>query len=160
MLVAALVTLAALTITTAPAAATTLPPRAVLLHLINNQRVEHHLPRVSYSPGLRFAALRHSQDMLRRQYFAHTSPVGSTLYTRVINSGFYRVGSWTAGETLAWGTGSYGTPYGTLRMWMNSPEHRAILLSRSFECVGISRVLGRFQGHYGAAIWTADFGHH
>jgi len=160
MIVAALVCLAALTITTAPASATTLPPRGVLLHMINNVRAEHGLPPVSYSPRLRFAALWHSQDMLNRQYFAHTSPAGSTLYGRVIRCGYYRIGSWTAGENLAWGTGSYGTPAGVLRMWMNSPEHRAILLSRSFESVGISRVVGRFMGHSDAAVWTADFGHH
>jgi uncharacterized protein YkwD len=97
--------------------------------------------------------------MLAREYFAHTSPTGSTLYQRIVRSGFVTYGSWSAGETLAWGTGSYGSAAGVVSMWLQSPEHRAILLSPSYRFVGIGRAYGTFLGHAGAAVWTADWGH-
>ena len=130
-----------------------------LFHAINGVRRSHGLRPIAISKGLRAAAERHSRDMLWHGYFAHTSPTGSTLYRRIVNSGFTRVGSWGAGENLAWGTGTYGTPRTTVRMWLASPEHRANLLSRSWGWVGIGRRSGRFLGHSGAVVWTVDFGH-
>jgi uncharacterized protein YkwD len=97
--------------------------------------------------------------MLAHNYFAHTSPTGSTLYDRIVHSGFVTLGYWEAGETLAWGTGVLGTPSSVVKMWMASPEHRAILLSPAFRFVGIGRAQGTFLGHPGADVWTADWGH-
>ena len=85
--------------------------------------------------------------------------LGLTLFERIVRSGFVTYGPWTAGETLAWGTGSYGSPAGVVNMWMHSPDHRAILLSSSYRFVGIGRAYGTFQGYRGADIWTADWGH-
>ena len=126
---------------------------------INQVRRDHGLRVLHIAPGLRTAAQNHSNDMVNRDYFAHTSPTGSTLYRRVVHSGFTTIGSWGAGENLAWGTGTYGSPRTTVRMWLASPEHRANLLSRSWGWVGIGRRSGRFLGHSGAVVWTVDFGH-
>ena len=90
--------------------------------------------------------------MVSRDYFAHTSPTGSTLYRRVVHSGFTTIGSWGAGENLAWGTGTYQLARTTVRMWLASPEHRANLLSRSWGWVGIGRRSGRFLGYSGAVV--------
>lgn len=126
---------------------------------INEVRAAHGLRAVHISDGLRSAAQRHSNDMVARNYFGHTSPTGSTLYNRVVNSNFQRVGQWWAGENLAWGTGTIGAPRYTIKMWMASPEHRAILLSSLYGAVGIGRATGRFQGYSSAVVWTVDFGH-
>jgi uncharacterized protein YkwD len=138
-------------------AATT--PWYPLFQAINNVRRSHGLRPVAPSPRLHWAARHHSNDMLVHHYFAHTSPWGSTLYSRILSSGFLTYGYWQAGETLAWGTGFDATPAGVVQMWMHSPEHRAILLSPLFRFVGIGRAQGRFLGHAGAAVWTADWGH-
>ncbi len=130
-----------------------------LFKAVNRVRRAHGLRPVVPSPRLRRAARRHSADMLAHHYFAHTSPTGSTLYQRIVRSGFVTYGSWSAGETLAWGTGSYGSPAGVVKMWMHSPDHRAILLSPSYRFVGIGRAQGTFQGYPGADVWTADWGH-
>jgi uncharacterized protein YkwD len=130
-----------------------------LLADINQVRVEHGLVPLRASRGLHRAAQRHSADMIARDYFGHTSPTGSTLYHRILTSGFVYWGEWWAGENLAWGTGTYATPRATLRMWMASPEHRAILLSPRFRLIGLGRATGSFLGHSGAVVWTADFGH-
>jgi uncharacterized protein YkwD len=126
---------------------------------INKVRRAHGLRPVVPSPRLHWAARHHSSDMLARDYFAHTSPTGSTLYDRIVNSGFRTIGYWEAGETLAWGTGVLGNPAHVVKAWMASPEHRAIVLSPIFRFVGIGRAYGTFMGYPGADVWTADWGH-
>jgi uncharacterized protein YkwD len=139
------------------AAAATTPPRKQLLHAINDARAVRGLHRLSGSRVLRSAALRHSEDMMAREYFAHTSPTGSTLASRIEHSGFVQGYWWRAGETLAWGTGSRANPKATVTAWLHSPPHRAILLSSDFHWVGIGRNCGRFIGYPDACVWTADF---
>jgi uncharacterized protein YkwD len=141
-----------------PAQAAT--PRWVnLFRAINTVRTSHGLRPIAASQRLRAAAVGHSRDMLWRGYFAHTSPTGSTLVHRVVASGFVTYGQWWAGETLAWGSGSYGTPSAVVKAWMRSPEHRAILLSPRYHLVGIGCRYGTFLGHPGAWVWTVDWGH-
>jgi uncharacterized protein YkwD len=143
--------------TTATASATTLKPRTVLLRDINATRAAHGLRAVSPSLLLRYAAKRHSDDMITRDYFSHTAPGGGTLYDRIVRSGFVSGYSWEAGETLAWGTGSLANPGQIVKAWLASPEHRAILLSSTWTRIGISRACGSFLGYSGACVWTADW---
>jgi uncharacterized protein YkwD len=153
--------LAALAIAPSASASTGPTPQWELYLAINRARAAHGLPRVFIASGLRTAAQRHADGMVTGNYFAHTSPFGQTLYDRIVASGFIRIGAWWAGETLAWGTPGIGAPANVVRMWLNSPEHRAILLSRNATCVGIGRALGpHFLGSENATVWTADFGHH
>jgi uncharacterized protein YkwD len=139
------------------ATAATTPPRKQLLHAINHARAARGLHRLFGSRVLRRAALRHSEDMMAREYFAHTSPTGSTLASRIQHSGFVQGYRWRAGETLAWGIGSRTNGKATVAAWLHSPPHRAILLSPDFHWVGIGRNCGRFLGHPDACVWTADF---
>ena len=44
---------------------------------------------------------------------------------------------WIYGENIAWGSGKLGAPKEIVKAWMNSPPHRANLLTNSFEDVGI-----------------------
>jgi len=149
--------LATVLATSGVAIAATTPPRKELLREINRARAAHGVKRLMGSSTLRAAALRHSQDMLARSYFAHTSPSGSTVTHRIEHSGFVYGYSWTAGETIAWGSGSHAAASATITAWLKSPPHRAILLSRGFHWVGIGRNCGRFIGHPDACVWTADF---
>jgi len=139
------------------AAAGTMPPRKELRRAINDIRTAYGVGIVRGSSALRGIALSHSWDMLRRDYFAHTSPTGSTLTYRIQRSGFVRGYSWQAGETLAWGTGTHTSAKATAGAWLKSPEHRAIMLSPAYRWVGIGRECGRFLGYTHACVWTADF---
>jgi uncharacterized protein YkwD len=160
IIASALLAMLLLAATAIPASATANSTYRWRLFLaINEVRAAHGLRPLHIAPGLRRAAQRHSRDMVRRDYFAHTSPTGSTLYRRVVNSTFRTYGAWLAGEDLAWGTGTIGSPRYTVRMWLASPEHRAIMLSRNYRWIGIGRATGRFLGYSGAVVWTADFGH-
>ncbi len=154
---AALLAIVAVTVTAAPATAATLTPRAALLDRINQVRANHDLRPVYPASALHLVAKRHSRDMVARDYFAHTSPTGSTVGSRIVGSGFVSGYSWAGGETLAWGSGSLGTPDAIVSAWMHSPEHRAILLSPKWHWVGISRAAGTFCGVAGARVWTADW---
>ena len=132
------------------------PPPAHLYH-VNPVRAKPGLAAVYPSTSLQAAAMHHSDDMMVRDYFAHTSPTGSTVYSRISGTGFVSGYSWLGGETLAWGTGSLASPTATVDAWLASPEHRAIMLSPEFRWVGISRECGTYQGHAGACVWTADW---
>jgi uncharacterized protein YkwD len=101
--------------------------------------------------------MRHSDDMMARDYFAHTSPSGSTMTDRILKTGYVSGFNWIAGETLAWGWGSQSGPRATVHAWMHSPEHRAILLSPKYHRIGAARACGRFLGYSGACVWTADW---
>jgi uncharacterized protein YkwD len=139
---------------TAAAAAT---PRAALLVQINAVRLAHGLHAVQPAILLHDVALGHSDDMILRDYFSHTSPSGWTLKDRLMHSGFVKGYIWQGGETLAWGLGPTATPVATIQAWLHSPEHRAILLAPNWRQVGISRACGHFLGHVGACVWTADW---
>ena len=139
------------------ASAATTPPRKQLLHALNQVRTAYGMPKLLGAPALRAAALRHSEDMMARDYFAHTSPTGSTFTYRIVRSGFVSGHVWRAGETLAWGIGSGAGAAATVAAWLRSPTHRAVVLAPGFRWVGIGRNCGRFVGHPGACVWTADF---
>jgi uncharacterized protein YkwD len=131
------------------------PQWVYMLRAINAVRAAHGLRPIAGSKGLRAAARHHSQDMLARGYFAHTSPTGSTLVHRVVDSGFVTYGQWWAGETLAWGSGGYGQPSTVVKAWLKSPEHRAILLSSRYLYIGAGHKHGYYRGRK-VTFWVAQ----
>ena len=122
---------------------------ARLAGLINGFRVAHGLPPLRVGPRLHAAARRHSQDMLRRGYFAH-----GDLESRLRAFG---VRASIVGENIAWGNGPYGAPRGILHTWTTSPGHRANLLERRFRRIGLGIVVGTFAGYPRTRVVTADF---
>lgn len=94
----------------------------------------------------------HNHDMLAGDFFAHDAPTGQTFAERLAYLKRRLIG-----ETIAWGTGSFATPQGIVSLWMASPPHRRIILTRAFRRVGISILGGRFQGQSKARVATADF---
>jgi uncharacterized protein YkwD len=166
LLVAALAVALALVVPTAegavcaqadamPAQASRVDVERATLCAINLERREHGLARVERNRELTLAARRHSLDMVRRSYFAHTG-----FLTRIRSSGYLQTdGRWLVGETLAWGWGEGATPYAIVRAWMGSPDHRRILLRPAYREVGVGVVWGAPQERdLPEATFTADFG--
>jgi uncharacterized protein YkwD len=123
---------------------------AAVVRGINRVRVRHHLPRLRADARLDRAADLHSSQMLRLDSFTH-----GAFAARLER--FVRARA--MGETLAW------IPRASCRrrrvrrvvaMWMRSPPHRAILLSRAYRRIGIGRRGGRL-GARSACVVTADF---
>ncbi len=106
--------------------------------LVNNARATNGLPRLRSSSTLARAASRHARDMVRRDYFEHTSPGGSTPATRARSAG-YRGRS--IGETLAFAVPA-ATPARTVRGWLRSAAHRRILLSPAMRDMGVGIARG------------------
>jgi uncharacterized protein YkwD len=141
----------------AGACPTTLSPAAVRCE-INAIRVANGLRPVGATKALTVAAKRHSWDMVRRHYFAHVSPSGQTVTERVKRAGYLdgaRVHH--LGENIAFGSGSAGSPAAIVQAWMNSPPHRAIILTPDFRDAGVGIARGAPQGGDGVT-YTLDVG--
>jgi uncharacterized protein YkwD len=117
--------------------------RAATLCLMNAERTARGLGRLQSEPLLGRVAAGYARQMVRGQFFDHTSPAGSTMLARIKATSYLRdVTSWSVGENLAWGTGTLATPRAMVRAWMQSAEHRANLLDRHFADVGIGVAAG------------------
>ena len=94
-------------------------------------------------------------NAVRRCGFSHTPCGMSFTYT------FRRAGYLPArafGENLAWGQANLGSPLSTLQMWLNSPPHRAVLLSGRWRDLGIAVERGKIFGRDGVALWVMEVG--
>jgi uncharacterized protein YkwD len=106
--------------------------------LLNQERANRGLGDLRLNGRLSAAAARHARDMVRRRYFSHFSPSGSSFLQRIKRVGYLsRARSWSAGENIAWGSGGLGTPRAIVRAWMNSQGHKANILSRRFREMGL-----------------------
>ena len=123
-----------------------------VLSLINQIRAQHNLSKLTMNSSLRSAAKAHSTDMLSNGYFEHDGPTESwdTRVSRYLKSSM-------VGENIAWGQGSFGSAQGIVTQWMQSPPHRAIILTAGFKRIGISLASGTYNGTPGAVMATADF---
>lgn len=136
--------------------------REATLCLINAEREERGLRALSRHGELLEAAQDYSRLMVRKRFFGHVSPGGSTLTTRVRRGTTYLRGvrRWALGENLAWGTGSRSTPASVVRAWMRSSGHRRNILNRRFRQIGIGVSMGspRTGRKRPAATYTTNFG--
>ena len=133
-----------------------------LLGKINLTRGRRGLRPLRLSARLTAAANQHSGSMAEKGYFSHDSANGGSFFKRIASFYTYRgYNNWSAGENILWSSPDID-PGGALRLWMNSPEHRANLLNRSWREIGLSAVhAANAPGVYGGdevTIVTADFG--
>jgi uncharacterized protein YkwD len=137
-----------------------------LVRRINHVREAHGLARMEVVTRLQQAASRHSNSMARRGYFRHELRHNGTWKSFGAWIRWYWPGpdytSWSAGENLAWGAPGLGVRR-TISLWMHSPGHRANLLNKQWNRVGVAIVhvvdpLGYFNDFASATIVTADFG--
>jgi Cysteine-rich secretory protein family len=106
----------------------------------NQNRMANNLPALSESPLLDAAAQEKANDMVANNYFAHTSPSGVTPWYWFQNVGY----SFTfAGENLAV---NFSDSQDVTTAWMNSPEHRANILSDNFTQIGMATAQGMYEG--------------
>lgn len=121
-----------------------------VFQLTNQERQARGLYPYAWNDLLADAARAHSQDMGTRNFFSHTNPDGKTPGDRIRDAGY----NWSyCGENIAAGQ---TTAAEVVQGWMNSPGHRANILSTDF-CdlgVGYAYVTGSAYGHY----WTQNFG--
>ena len=112
---------------------------------LNQVRSANGLPQLRVSPSLHRSSTRYARQMINTDYFGHRSRIS-------VSSQFGR-----AGETLALQSGWGSPPSQTVHSWMNSPAHRAVLLSRSFRWVGMGSARGRIDSRL-VTVWVAHVG--
>ena len=131
---------------------------AATLCLLNEQRADHGLSAFTESATLDKASDAFAEDMVARRFFDHVSPGGGTFIDRIKAAGWVAPGSWSAGENIAWGSGSLATPASIVDGWMHSAGHRANILNGSFTQIGIGIATGAPQaGISGAGTYATDF---
>lgn len=86
---------------------------------INRHRQSRGCAPLVWSESGARAAQRHSEDMVRRRYFSHTSPDGTQPWDRMRAQG---LGFSRAAENIAMNGGG---PQEVVRGWIGSPGHRA-----------------------------------
>jgi uncharacterized protein YkwD len=133
----------------APVAAQT---RAVAC-LVNWARRQERRSRLLRRAVLTRAAELKGQSVASCGQFSHT-PCGAPV-TSGVNAAGYRYA--TFGENLFAGTGSV-TPRDVVTAWLQSPPHRANMLSSRFRHVGAAPVHAPgLLGGADAVVWTAQF---
>ncbi len=147
----------------ASAAATTVAPSTsaqAVRCLVNAERAAHGLPPVRSAGRLRVAAQRHAADMVRRGYFAHEGPGGSTLTSRVRRAGYLSgARRYSLGENIGWGEAELSSAGAIVDAWMHSAGHRAIILDRRFTEAGVGIATGvPMAGGMQGATYVLDVG--
>jgi len=142
-----------------PNAANLAQAEAATLCLVNEQRAQNGLGALTANSVLQSAALQHSQDMVKNNFFSHDSSSGEDFEDRVLRFNYAPTNvQWVAGENIAWGTLSLATPDAIVVSWMNSPEHRANILGSDYKELGVGVAPATPSGDPSGATYTADFG--
>ena len=112
--------------------------------LVNRERSSYGLQPVKYSPLLSEAANVRSSEL--RKNFSHTRPNGTSCFT-VLKE--FDISYFSAAENIAYGQ---RTPEIVMNAWMNSSGHRANILSKNVEYIGVGVVYSN-----GMYYWTQLF---
>ncbi len=135
--------------------------RDVVVCLINQERAKRGLKPFDNNKRLQKAAQRHNDRMVGTGCFDHECNGESDLGKRLESVGYLGGGlsRWAYGENIAWGSGDYSTPEAIVAAWMNSPGHKANILSNDYRDIGIGFSRGTpDDGRASGAIYTTDFG--
>jgi uncharacterized protein YkwD len=131
---------------TTPASDTTL--EATVIKLTNTARVKNGCTALRTDAKLTLAARGHSTDMVKLNYFSHTSKTdNATFVTRAKRAGY----TGAIGENIAWG---YRTAETVTQGWLDSPGHRANIMNCKATAVGV----GLARKTDGTPYWTQVFG--
>ena len=122
--------------------------------LVNWARAQDNRPRLARRSALQHAAEVKGQRVASCGQFSHT-PCGANL-TVGVNASGYRYA--TFGENLFAGTWGRVSPRDVVSAWLQSPPHRANVLSSRFRHVGAAPVRANgLLGGTDAVVWTATF---
>lgn len=118
-----------------------------VIDLVNRQRAAHGLQQLKSNWELCRVARFKSQDMIDKKYFSHQSPTYGSPFTMMQSFG---IRFSNGGENIAYGQ---RTPQEVMNSWMNSPGHRANILSATYNQIGC----GVAKTSSGTYYWTQMF---
>lgn len=118
---------------------------AQVIKLINAERAKEGLKPLAYDAAIEKAALVRAKEI--QTSFSHTRPNGTGFITAMQETGVtYR----RAGENIAWGQ---RTPEEVVKVWMNSPSHRANIMNANYGRIGV----GHLTNAGGTSYWVQLF---
>ncbi|WP_246599356.1 CAP domain-containing protein [Clostridium lacusfryxellense] len=139
---------------TTPVKATTAPNLSAddkivkeVVTLVNQERSKQGLAPLKENVKLSTVARTKSEDMAKNNYFSHTSPTYGSPFDMMKQFGITYS---AAGENIAMGQ---PTAASVMDGWMNSPGHRANILSKDFTEIGV----GIAKNANGSIYWTQQF---
>ncbi len=118
-----------------------------VIRLVNIERSKRGLQPLKNNWELSRVARYKSQDMADKGYFSHTSPAYGSPFRMMENFG---IRFSAAGENIAYGQ---RTPQEVVNGWMNSPGHRANILSSVYNEIGVGLAVNK----NGRKYWTQMF---
>lgn len=118
-----------------------------MIALVNQERASRGLSTLGFDAKLRAAARNHSADMFKRGYFSHYSPEGESVVKRAEK---YQIDYLVIGENLAYAPSLQLAHQGL----MNSPGHRANILSPDFHKIGVGVMDGGVYGKMFTQVFT------
>jgi uncharacterized protein YkwD len=122
-----------------------------LVAMTNRSRAAAGLRSLRIDSTLTSVARWRSKDMIDRDYFSHRIPGYGSVFKKLDSRGYcYKV----AGENIGWNT--YPDDEATAaihRMFMDSAGHRANVLGRAWDVIGV----GAYKGRDGKKMWTVLF---
>ena len=128
-----------------PSSAAAAPAEQEAIEALNEVRRANGLAPLRESGNLNRSSGEYARKMLRHDFFGHGPSID-------VAGGFR-----SAGETLAYHSGWNAHPRRTVERWMNSPPHRAVLLSPGFRWIGMGLARGRLGGSV-VSTWVAHVG--
>lgn len=139
MLIAAALTTLVVCAASVPAQAGT---RRQMVRTINHVRGWSHLRQVHYSRALARGAASWARLLMRRDQLAHSA---SAMRHH-------------EGEIIEWHTGGRARVARTVKEWLQSAEHRVVMLNGWFGRAGAGRAVG-YMGGRRCTIWVVRFAH-
>ena len=119
-----------------------------VINLVNEERAKENLPALIFDATLTAAAeIRANEIMVS---FSHTRPDGSSCFTALNETDAEYT---KAGENIAIGQ---STPENVVNDWMNSPGHRANIMSADYTRIGVA-ALPSTNSQYQNYAWTQFF---
>jgi uncharacterized YkwD family protein len=115
--------------------------------LVNQERAKLGLAPLKLNLELSKVARFKSEDMRDKNYFSHTSPTYGSPFDMMTSFGIKYT---AAGENIAMGQ---PTAAEVMKAWMNSPGHKANILSEDFTEIGV----GVAKDENGTIYWTQQF---
>lgn len=116
-----------------------------VVELVNKERAKEGLGALQVDDTLQKAAQARAREIVEQ--FSHTRPNGTSCFTVL---GEYGVSGYSmSGENIAMG---YATPEAVMIGWMNSPGHRANILTASYDTIAVGCV-----EYNGAFYWVQLF---
>jgi uncharacterized protein YkwD len=119
---------------------------------LNLDRTSHGLIRVRVDTRLMAIARARSNDMVANNYFSHVQPDGRNIFDILTAQ---HITWYNAGEIIAWNAFPMDSTVAAANyQWTNSPGHYAIIMSTSYNYVGVGLAVDPATGK---KVWTAVY---